>query len=279
MSTPIAHAAPGSVAPADNGQSPETRARRILYAFVVPVGAVLVWALASWLQLTPDYLLPSPQRVFLHALPQEVAKGKIFLDAAESIKRVVLGVLMATLTGVPIGACIGYWHGASRWTSTVMNFGRVLPPASLIPLAVIWFGIGDAPALFLIWFTCFWPVLLNAIVGVQGVEKILRDGALCLGANNRQIMTTVLLPGALPQIVGGVRLAFGLGWSVVVTSELLAVRNGVGYYIWNARLMFAMDQVFVGIVIIGIIGVVLDVLLRRIQRRVFRWQRNIVASN
>ena len=111
------------------------------------------------------------------------------------------------------------------------------------------------------------------------MEKIYRDGALTLGANVWQIVTTVLLPGALPQIVTGIRLAFGLGWSVVVTSELLAVRNGLGFYIWNARLMFSMDQVLAGIVVIGAIGIALDAILWRLQRRLFRWQRSITLKN
>ena len=253
-------------------------ALRGAYYLVVPVVVLLAWSLVSYLDVAPAYLLPSPYRVLYQTLPQELAKGRILLDAAESIRRVLMGVALAMVTAVPLGICLGYWHGASRWTSTIINAGRVLPPASLIPLAVIWFGIGDAPALFLLWFTCFWPILLNSAVGVQGVEKIFRDGALTLGARPYQIMTTVLLPGALPQIVAGVRLAFGLGWSVVVTSELLAVRNGVGFYIWNARLMFSMDQVFVGILIIGLIGITLEMLLRNAQRRMFRWQRSITVQ-
>lgn len=247
----------------------------ISYYLFAPVALLAAWSLAVYFQLTPEYLLPSPRRVFLHTMPQEILKGRIFLDAAESVRRVVLGVALATVTAVPLGVCLGYWHNASRWVSTTVNTGRVLPPASLIPLAVIWFGIGDAPALFLLWFTCFWPILLNSAVGVLGVEKVLREVSLTFGARPFQIMTTVLLPGALPQIVAGVRLAFGLGWSVVVTSELLAVRNGLGFYIWNARLMFSMDQVFVGIIIIGVIGVLLDVLLRKAQSGLFRWQRSV----
>jgi NitT/TauT family transport system permease protein len=246
---------------------------------VAPAALLAAWGLVGYFGLAPEYLLPTPRRVFLHALPQELAKGRILLDAAESIRRVFMGVTLATLTAVPLGIFLGYWPHFSRWTSTIVNAGRVLPPASLIPLAVVWFGIGDAPALFLLWFTCFWPILLNAMVGVQGVERILRDGALTLGARSYQIMTTVLLPGAAPQIVAGVRLAFGLGWSVVVTSELLAVRNGLGFYIWNARLMFSMDQVFVGILIIGVIGVLLEILLRATQRRLFRWQRSITVQS
>lgn len=250
---------------------------RIAYYLLAPVVVLLAWSLAVQFQLSPEYLLPSPRRVFLHTLPQEIAKGRIFLDAAESVRRVALGVAVATVTAVPLGLCLGYWRNASRWVSTTVNMGRVLPPASLIPLAVIWFGIGDAPALFLLWFTCFWPILLNSAVGVLSVDKVFRDAALTFGAHPLQMMTTVLLPGALPQIAAGVRLAFGLGWSVVVTSELLAVRNGLGFYIWNARLMFSMDQVFVGIIIIGIIGVLLDVLLRKVQNRLFRWQRSITV--
>ena len=177
---------------------------------------------------------------------KELADGRIFLHAADSIKRVLLGVVLATATGVPLGIVIGYWRSTRDWTSTLINAGRVLPPASLIPIAVVWFGIGDAPAVFLIWFTCVWPILLNTASGVQNVEKILRDGALTLGANARDIVTTVLFPSAIPQIAAGVRIAFGLGWSVVVTSELLAVRNGLGFYIWDARLTFSMEKVSSG---------------------------------
>jgi ABC-type nitrate/sulfonate/bicarbonate transport system permease component len=272
----IAPAAPGIGSAA--GTVRQSRIRTLGYYLVAPAVVLLVWWAASYFRLVPEYLLPSPDRVFFKTLPQELAKGRILVDSAESIRRVVLGVALATITAVPLGINLGYWPKLGRWTSTIVNAGRVLPPASLVPLAVIWFGIGDAPALFLLWFTCFWPVLLNSAVGVRSVEQILRESALTMGARPHQIMMTVLLPGALPQIAAGVRLAFGLGWSVVVTSELLAVRNGVGFYIWNARLMFAMEQVFVGILVIGAIGVVLDAILRRVQRRLFRWQRNITVQ-
>lgn len=240
---------------------------------VVPLALLAAWQGAVWLELAPPYLLPTPEQVFVRTLPKELAEGRIFLHAAESIKRVLLGIALATVTAIPLGLVLGYWRATRDWTSTLINAGRVLPPASLIPLAVVWFGIGDPPALFLIWFTCVWPILLNTASGVQGVERILRDGALTMGATPRQIMTTVLLPASVPQIAAGIRLAFGLGWSVVVTSELLAVRNGLGFYIWNARMMFSMDQVFVGIIIIGIIGVLLDIVLSKVQASLFRWQR------
>src|SRR5579872_2285551 len=136
--------------------------RRLGYYLVIPVAVLVAWTLTAYLQLAPPYLLPSPDRVLFQTLPHELAKGRILIDAFESIRRVVLGVALAALTAVPLGVCLGYWHGWRRWTSTIVNGGRVLPPASLIPLAVIWFGIGDAPALFLIWFTCFWPILLNS---------------------------------------------------------------------------------------------------------------------
>ncbi len=252
--------------------------RRAGYMLLLPALTLAAWAIASGLNLTPQYLLPSPHKVLLQTLPKELLEGRVLLDAEESIRRVVLGVAIATATAVPLGVILGYWPGANRWTSATINAGRVLPPASLIPLAVIWFGIGDAPALFLLWFTCFWPILLNSALGIQGVERIYREGALTLGATVPQVITTVLLPGALPQIVTGIRLAFGLGWSVVVTSELLAVRNGLGFYIWNARLMFSMDQVLAGILIIGVIGILLDFLLRRAQQRMFRWQQSITVK-
>ena len=172
----------------------ESRGRRIVLLFIVPVATLLVWQIAVWLELSPPYLLPSPEKVFLLTLPKELADGRIFLHAADSIKRVLLGVALATATGVPLGIVIGYWRSTRDWTSTLINAGRVLPPASLIPIAVVWFGIGDAPAVFLIWFTCVWPILLNTASGVQNVEKILRDGALTLGANARNIVTTVLFP-------------------------------------------------------------------------------------
>jgi NitT/TauT family transport system permease protein len=258
--------------------SGSTTRHKVLYLLLVPVLTLIAWEATVLLNVTPPYLLPSPYSVLIQTLPKELLHGRMLLDTAESLRRVVLGVALATLTGVPIGIALGYWRQASEWTSTVVNAGRVIPPASLIPLAVIWFGIGDAPALFLIWFTCVWPILLNASVGVVTVEKIYRDGALTLGANLRQIIATVLLPSALPQIVTGIRLAVGLGWSVVMTSELLAVRNGLGFYIWNARLMFSMEQVLAGIVVIGAIGIVLDSVLRRIQKRMFRWQRAVIVK-
>jgi NitT/TauT family transport system permease protein len=260
---------------------PASRLRRVGYYLVIP-GAVLgLWSAAFYLQWMPIFLLPSPVLVLFETLPRALTEGvpaiqhNLVVHAAESLRRVGLGLLLATLTGVPLGIVLGYWPKANDWSATVINAGRSLPPSALVPVAILWFGIGDQPAYFLIWFASFWPILLNTIAAVNDVERILRESARTMGARTLDLIRTVIVPGALPRISVGIRVGFGLGWSAVVTAELLAVRSGLGYFVWQGRQLFRMDFVIAGIIVVGFLGVVIDAIIQRIQRRAFRWQRGV----
>jgi NitT/TauT family transport system permease protein len=155
---------------------------------------------------------------------------------------------------------------------------RSIPPIALIPMAILFLGIGDKPAIALIFLAGLWPLLINTIFGVRGIERTLIKVARAARAGEGLIMRDIVLPAALPSIFTGLRLAVGAGWLTVVTSELIAVKSGLGYMILNAQLTFRSELIIAGIVVIGGIGLLADQLVRLVRSYVCRWQEGLTAS-
>ena len=162
--------------------------------------------------------------------------------------------------------------------STAIRRFRSIPPIALIPMAILFLGIGDKPAIALIFLAGTWPLLINTIFGVRGIERTLLKVARAARASDMLVMRDIVLPAALPSIFTGLRLAVGAGWLTVVTAELIAVKSGLGYMILNAQLTFRSELIIAGIVVIGAIGLAADQLVRRVRSHVCRWQEGLTAS-
>ena len=236
---------------------------------------LLAWQIAVELKVYPPVLLAPPAKVlavFVDDLPT------LLEHALSSLARVTVGIGCSFVVAVPLGLLIGRYEILDMLTDWSIQIFRSVPPISLIPLAILLLGIGDKPAISLIFLSGLWPLLINSIFGVRGIERTLIKVARAARAGEFLVMKDIVLPAALPAIFTGLRLAVGAGWLTVVTAEMLAVKSGLGYMILNGQLTFRSDLIIAGIIVIGGIGLLADQLVRLVRARVCRWQEGLTAS-
>src|SRR5258708_10872361 len=244
---------------------------------VVPLALLFVaWELAVELGVYPPMLLPPRAKVAMVFIDDW---DTVLVNALASITRVVVGISLAFLFSVPLGLMIGRYQLLDTMTDWSIQIFRSVPPIALIPLALLFLGIGDKPAIALIFLAGTWPLLINTIFGVRTIERTLIKVARAARASEFLVMKDIILPAALPAIFTGLRLAVGGGWLTVVTAEMIAVKSGLGYMILNAQLTFRPDLIIAGIIVIGAIGLLADQLVRAVRARVCRWQEGLTASN
>ena len=238
---------------------------------LLPVAFVLAWQAVSG-GLVPDLaqVLPPPSRVLADGW-RVLASGDLLAHIGHSLFRVLGGFAVATLVAVPLGIAIGLWEWIEDVADPVVEFLRPIPPIAWIPLGILWFGIGDTQNMFIIFLGACFPILLNTIAGVRCVDRTLVWGARTLGGRPDQIVREIVLPGALPLILTGLRIGLGVGWMALVAAELVAARSGLGFMIQSARYAFVTERVILGMVVIGALGLAMDRVMRALQRRLLRW--------
>ena len=237
--------------------------------------AVLIatwWAVSTYaLDKSTRALLPPPQDV-LKAAWELMQSGELWRHLRDSIKREFVAFLWA-LVAVPIGIAMGWWKAVERQVDPVIEVLRPVPPLAWIPLSILWFGIDDTQNQFIIFLGCFFPILLNTIAGVKGVEPNLVRAARCLGAAEASILWRVVLRAAMPQIITGIRVGLGVGWMALVAAELVGANSGLGFLINDARTVLRTDYVIVGMATIGIVGLAIDRVIRAIVVRALPWSK------
>ncbi|SKA15620.1 NitT/TauT family transport system permease protein [Enhydrobacter aerosaccus] len=244
---------------------------------LMPLALLLIaWEVAVQLKVYPPVLLPSPEKVALVFVNDTAT---VLDHALSSVGRVLVGIGLSFLVAVPLGLMIGRYRLLDMLTDWSIQIFRSVPPISLIPLAILFLGIGDKPAIALIFLSGLWPLLINTIFGVRGIERTLIKVARAARAGEFLVMKDIILPASLPAIFTGLRLAVGAGWLTVVTAEMIAVKSGLGYMILNAQLTFRSDLIFAGIIVIGAIGLLADQLVRLARSRACRWQEGLTATN
>ena len=244
---------------------------------LLPLALLFVaWEVAVELKVYPQVLLPSPAKV---AAVFANDWDTLIENAAASLMRVLTGIGFSFIVAVPLGILIGRYHILDMLTDWSIQIFRSVPPISLIPMAILLLGIGDKPAVALIFLSGLWPLLINTIFGVRGIERTLMKVARAARAGEFLVMRDIILPAALPSIFTGLRLAVGAGWLTVVTAEMIAVKSGLGYMILNGQLTFRSDLIIAGVIVIGAIGLLADQLVRLVRGRVCRWQEGLTASN
>ena len=233
--------------------------------------AVAVWYVLSLLHVFPQSVFPSPLAV-AKGLGEEVSTGRLLDDLVASLFRVTTGFIIAVALGVPMGLWLGH-HVRSRFALLpAINFFRSLSPLAWIPFAILWFGIGDIPAIFLIFMACFFPIVVATVSAVSSIPSIYFRVARDYRFSGLELLTKVTLPAIAPQVITSLRVTAGLAWLVVVAAEMIAGRDGLGFAIWDARNGLRMDLLVAGMIVIGVIGVVIDRILIRLTRiRSLRW--------
>ena len=261
--------------------------RRVASGLLVPAVLIAVWQGACMAGLVNPLKLPSPwavaQRWIQYLLPSEAyapaagnwlawaVSGELIRDAAGSMVRVAAGFMIGAGLALPLGMLMGASRRIYGKMYVLVQVLRPIPPSAYTPLAMLWFGLGNPPAVFMISIAAFFPVLINTIVGVRQVDSIYLRAARNLGVDRRTMFLRVMLPAATPYILAGLRIAIGASFMIVIVSELIAVPDGLGFRINEAREYSWTDKVMAGMFTIGMIGLVLDIGMNKLNNHLLRW--------
>jgi NitT/TauT family transport system permease protein/sulfonate transport system permease protein len=216
-------------------------------------------------------LLPSPSTLF-RAADDLLRDGSLLRHVGASVERVLVGFALAAVAGLTLGVVLGWFRVVSDFTKPLIEALRPIPPIAWTPLAILWFGVGNAPSYFLVFVGAVFPVFVSTFSAVRNIERTQINAALCLGATPTMLIRDVLIPGALPVIFPGLRIALGVGWMCVVAAELIAAQSGLGYMIQQSRLLLQTQYVVTGMIVIGIIGFAMNGAMSMIERRMVPWQ-------
>lgn len=252
-------------APARPATAPRRSMPRALYPWLLAAAALGVWSLSA------GTIIPSPLAVG-RAFVEEFRSGRLLDDAVASLFRVSVGFVLATVLAVPLGVGLGRSLGARSAILPAINFLRSISPIAWIPFAILWFGIGDLPAIFIIFSASFLPLTLSTMSAVASIPSVYFAVARDYGIRGPALVTRVMIPAILPQLITALRVSAGIAWLVVVAAEMIAVRSGLGFLILDARNGLRIDLVVCGMIAIGMIGIGLDRLLALLTRlKSVRW--------
>lgn len=241
-----------------------SKTRRLLPIIVLILIVGLWWALSA-LHVYPESAFPSPQSV-VRGFGEEIKAGRLFDDLIASLFRVLTGFALAVVLGIPLGLILGQRMRARAALMPAINFFRNLSPLAWIPFAILWFGIGDRPAIFLIFMASFFPMVLATIAAVASIPAVYFRVAQNYGYRGMELLRRVTLPAIVPQVITSLRITAGLAWVVVVAAEMIAGQDGLGFAIWDSRNGLRIDLLVVNMIVIGLIGVVIDRLLLQLTR-------------
>lgn len=251
-------------------KSPGNTVANILPYLYAVMFIVFIWQLVVTFTNAHVALLPPPL-LTAETFIELAVSGELFIHAGASLGRVVSAWLISAAIAIPLGLAMGRWLRFERVVDPVIELFRPISPLAWIPLAILWFGIGETGKIFIIFIATFFPILLNTVSGVKGVDPVLVRAGQVLGCDNdKALFTKVILPAAMPTIIVGLRISFGTGWAAIIAAELVAAQVGLGYLIADGMEILRSDLVLVGMIAIGILGVLIDSVFRLINQR-FAW--------
>lgn len=236
-----------------------------LSSIILLIALIVIWYLISVLELFPAYAFPSPVSVF-KAFMEELTAGRLFNDIIASLWRVAVGFSISTILGIPIGLWLGLHLKTREAVVPMLNFFRFLSPLAWIPFAILWFHIGDKPAIFLIFMATFFPLTLATMVAVAGIPKIYFRVAQDYNYKGIELLTHVTFPAVLPQVITALRVSYGIAWVVIVAAEMVGCQDGLGYGIWEARNGLRLDSATAYMIVIGLLGMGIDRLMLRLTK-------------
>jgi ABC-type nitrate/sulfonate/bicarbonate transport system permease component len=251
---------------------PRLSGARTAQLTAVGAGAfLLVWTLAALSGITSRSFLPTPWDVvqrLAQLLVEPFAGFTLMQHLLSSFKRFAMGFGLAVLVGIPLGLVMAWFLWVDRIVSPVFDAVRFVAPIAWVPFAALWFGTGIGGPVLIIFMGAFPPVLINTYRGAKNVERKYLEAARMMGASHLRVMTQVLLPAAVPSIVAGLRISAGLGWQSLVGAELIVASSGVGYLMVKGQASVNTATVMSGMVAIGLVGVLIDWALRRLQQHI-----------
>lgn len=247
--------------------------KNLLNLIGVPALLIILWAAISKAGLFPEFLLPSPLKVW-ESFSELVANGELAKHILASAGRVFGGFLLAVFVAIPLAYFFYYSPVSEKRAKLLLEALRFIPPLSLIPLLILWLGIGEAAKLSIVFLASFFPIYLNVFSGFKQIDKSYKELAFTLKLNRIERFQHIEFPASLPNIFTGLRLGFGYSWRALVGAELIAASSGLGYLIGDAGEMSRTDKVFVGIFCIAILGVAGDQLFQFFGKKLTPWMKN-----
>lgn len=242
----------------------------IIAPWIAPALLIGVWQLSAQVGWLSSRILPEPLAV-LRAAWDLAVSGELWSHLRASAWRALSGFAIGSGLGLLLGLLTGTFRQAETLLDTTLQMVRNIPVLALIPLVILWFGIDEMAKLFLVSVGVFFPVYLNTFHGIRAVDKGLIEMARSYGLSGWPLYRDVILPGALPSILVGVRFALGLVWMLLIVAETISAQSGIGYMTMNAREFLQTDVVLVGILLYAILGKLADVLARALERSTLRW--------
>jgi len=238
---------------------------------------IFAWAVFAANFAYPD-LVPTPLET-LKTATQMIVSGDLFNHVGVSLVRVLIGYLAGCIIGILVGALMGRIKIVGQFAEPLLQLMRPISPVALVPLSIIWFGIGDMSRWFIIFYGVVIIMIMNTAAGVAATPNIRLNAARCLGATRRQIFRRIVIPSAVPYILTGMRVALGFAFMGIVAAEMIAAQSGIGYLIMQSRMLLRTDIMFVGLVTLGVLGAVIDgffkLAIDRTMKRYMEYQVNI----
>ena len=238
--------------------------------WISPILLVLCWEImtrAGWIE---SWFLPAPSLVF-QTLSEMVISGEVPYHTAISMGRAALGYILAAVVGISLGLLIAWSLIIEDFFDPLIELIQPLSSFALVPILFLWFGVGNTSKIIIIFKSCFFPILLNTIAGIKGVDKKLTMAARSLGANGRQLWMRVLIPSALPTIITGLRISTAMAMMSLVGVEMLSSDSGLGFLVIDAQRTFDTKRVFAGIIVLSVLGFSVDQVARIIQSKLLSW--------
>ncbi|WP_455645936.1 ABC transporter permease [Methanosphaera sp.] len=236
---------------------------------ILPIIIVIAWYIISdVLMLFPSYILPGPLEV-VTAFINQVSSGSLFRDIIDTLYRVLVGMFLAAVVGISLGIILGESRKLERLCNLIISILRPIPPIAWIPFSILWFGIGTAPAVFIIFMGCVFPILISTIDGVRRTKKVLLEAALSFGASRTQLLTEVILPSTVPYIISALKVAIGVALMCTIAGEMIGSSTGIGHMILTSTNIFDTGSTVVGMLVIGFLGIIFDYIFTKIQERIF----------
>ncbi len=255
------------------GNPPIKLIGRGLWYILLPVIIITVWELVCHFAEVKTYNMPAPEVILQDAF-EKIKSGILWKHISVSFLRVLEGFLLAMASALILGILIGLSKKIEAFTELVIQILKPIPPIAWIPLAILWFGIGESSKLYIIFYGAFFPILLNTVDGIHNIDKKYLELGRVYEINRWQLIGQVVLPGALPSILTGIRVGLGNAWVCVVAAEMIAATKGIGYMLSNGRSMSRADDVILAMLLIGIVGKIMDDILRFISKKIMRWNKN-----
>jgi sulfonate transport system permease protein len=240
------------------------------------LGIIAIWQLITAAHLAGTGLVPSPLEV-LATFWTGITRNQLWIDMYMSCQRVALGLASGIALAIPVAFLLGWYKGARRIIDPLINFFRSLPPIALIPLVIVYFGIGELAKVVMLFYASFFSGVIVMYEGIVQTNPLFVRVARTFGATDWEIFWRVIVPLSVPHVLTALRVALGVSWATLVASELIAAQRGLGAVIENASNYFQLDTIYMGIICIGLIALAMDSCLRALAARVVKWQERIAA--